>query len=349
MRIGVPRETKDGERRVGLAPAQIRALVDAGHEVHVESGAGFGIGVTNGDYAQAGATVGDAASAWASELVVKVKELQPGEAEGVGADSTVFSYHHLAGEPARTREMASRGLTAIAYERVRDEQGGYPLLAPMSVMAGKIAVQVGAHLMSQQQGGAGTLLSGATGSEPARVLVLGAGHAGSNAARLAAAMGANVTVLCRSERTRDALRNTLGATATIDIATPESIEAAALSADLVVGAVFIPATPTPKLLPRTLVARMKRGAVIVDISIDAGGVAETSRPTSHAEPTFVKEGVVHYCVANMPAAFAKSGTHALASAVLPYVLELAGKGIENAVRDNSALRAGVVIWKGVPA
>lgn len=314
MRIGVPRESKPGERRAGLAPAAVATLASRGHAVLVEAGAGAGIGASDADYARAGAVTVDAAQAWGCELVVKVKEIQPGEAGLLRRGTTLFSFQHLAGEPALTREVAARGVSAIAFEMVRDDRGGYPLLAPMSEIAGAMSIAVGADLL---------------GADPSRVLVLGAGHAGSSAARAARARGAEVTVLGRREATRDA------------------IESAALEADLVVGAVFVAATPTPKLLPRSLVRRMKRGAVVVDISIDAGGVAETSRPTTHAQPTFVEEGVIHYCVGNMPAADPVAATEALNAAALPYVLEMADKGVERAIRDNPALAAGVAIWQGV--
>lgn len=316
MRIGIPRETKPGERRVGLTPQAVAALVARGHAVLVERGAGSGIGASDGDYERAGARNVERAQAWGCELVVKVKEIQPEEVEGLQPGTTLFGYQHLAGEPDLTRDVAARSVNAIAYEMVRDERGSYPLLAPMSQIAGGMAADIAADLL---------------GAPPARVLVLGAGHAGSSAARRAREMGAHVTMLRRAD------------------ATPAAIEAAAMDADLVVGAVFVPATPTPKLLPRTLVRRMKRGAVIVDISIDAGGVAETSRPTSHAHPTFVAEGVIHYCVGNMPAADPAAASEALSAATLPYVLELAHKGIERAVRENPALAAGVAIWQGVPA
>jgi alanine dehydrogenase len=333
MRIGVPRETKPGEARVGLTPQGVRAITDLGHEVRVEAGAGAAIGYEDGAYFSSGAQAVDTASAWDSELIVKVKELQPGEAARFQAGSTLFSFQHLAGEPELTREVAARGGNAIAYEMVRDAEGQFALLSPMSRIAGRMAIPIGAALRH---------------SPVERVLVLGAGHAGRAAADAALALGAAVTVLCQREATRDGLRAFYGERAQVQIATPEAIEAAALEADIVVGAVFIPATPTPKLLPRALVRRMRRGAVIVDVSIDAGGVAETSRPTTHAEPSFVEEGVVHYCVANIPAAHAREATDALAAATLPYVIEMATKGIARAVQENAALRSGVLIWGGLP-
>jgi len=346
MRIGIPRESKEGERRVGLDPKAVAVLAGDGHDLRVASGAGHGIGATDEAYRAAGARIVDAAEAWRAQLVVKVKEIQQDEWPGLEPDSTIFCFHHLAGEPGRARGVADRGVTAIAFEMVRDDAGGFPLLAPMSVIAGRLAIQVGAQLLTLPAGGNGTLLAGCPGAEPARVLVLGGGHAGSQAARLALAMGAAVTVLTRSAHTRDALAGLLGEAVVAGLATPEAIERHALAADLVVGAVFIPGAPTPKLLPRALVSRMKPGSVIVDVSIDAGGVAETSRPTTHANPTFVEEGVVHYCVANMPSAVARAGSAALSSAALPLVRTLAGQGIAQAIRGDPGLRAGVLLWRG---
>lgn len=346
MRIGIPCETKEGERRVALDPQAAAVLVRDGHEVRVAQGAAAGIGANDGLYAAVGAQVVVPAAAWQADLVVKVKEMQPGEPANLMPDTTLFAFQHLVGEPERTRELAARGVTAIAYEMVQDAGGGFPLLAPMSVIAGRLAIQVGANLLTLPAGGNGTLLAGCPGAEPARVLILGGGHAGANAAEVAAALGARVTVLTRSARTRDALAARLGGAVEVGLATPELVERHALAADLVVGAVFVPGEATPKLLPRTLVRRMLPGSVIVDISIDAGGVAETSRPTTHAAPTFVAEGVVHYCVTNMPSAVARAGAAALSAAVLPYVRSLAGKGIARALREDAGLRAGVLLWRG---
>lgn len=346
MRIGVPRESKAGERRVGLAPGAARALAAAGHEVLVASGAGTGSGYADERYRDAGARVVEPEAAWQAALVVKVKELQPGETALLPPGTTVFAFQHLVGEPQRTREVAARGLTAIAFELVRDAAGGFPLLAPMSVIAGRLAIQEGAHLLTLPAGGNGTLLAGCPGADPARVLVLGGGNAGENAAAVAAALGARVTLLTRSATTRDALAARLGPAVDVDIATPEAVARQAVDADLVVGAVFLPGAPTPKLLPRELVRRMHEGSVIVDISIDAGGVAETSRPTTLANPTFVAEGVIHYCVPNMPAAVARAATATLSAAVLPYAQALADLGLAAALRADAGLAAGVLAWRG---
>ncbi len=346
MRIGIPRETKEGERRVALDAAAVRALVQAGHAVAVESGAGSGVGHGDEDYARAGATLATAREAWDADLVVKVKEIQVADLPHVRPGAAVFGFQHLVGEPGMTRKLAARHLTAIAFELVRDGAGGFPLLAPMSVLAGRLAVLAGAHHLMQPQGGNGTLVAAPPGSTPARVLILGAGHAGLHAAEVARALGAAVTVLTRSPSSRDRVLERFGGTVSADLASAGEIDRHAVAADLVIGAVFVAGAPTPKLLPRSLVRRMKRGSVIVDISIDAGGVAETSRPTTHANPTFVEEGVIHYCVPNMPAAVARSGAAAICAAALPYVRALAARGIAAALQADAGLRSGVVLWKG---
>ncbi len=313
MRIGIPRETKPGELRIALVADHAATLARDGHEVRVASGAGGGVGHVDASFLDAGAHVVAAADAWDAELIVKVKEVQDADLPHLRAGQTLFCYHHLPGEPERTRAVAASGITAIAFEMVRDAGGGFPLLAPMSAIAGRMAIEAAARHL---------------GRAPRNVLVLGAGHAGKAAEHAALESAAHVTVLRRST------------------ATPLAVERAALEADLVVGAVFVPGAPTPKLLPRSLVARMKPGSMIVDISIDAGGVAETSRPTTHARPTFVEEGVIHYCVPNMPSAEPALAAAAISAAVLPFARELAAKGIARAVRENAGLRAGVVVWKG---
>lgn len=328
MKIGIPRESKEGERRVALLPGAAGVLAAAGHPAHVEAGAGAGIGAGDGAYRQAGARIVSAADAWGADLVVKVKEVQDADWAALPHGAAIFSFHHLPGEPERTRALAARAVTAIAFEMLRDAEGGFPLLAPMSVIAGRMAVEAGARLL---------------GRPPRGVLVLGAGHAGLAAARAAQALGGDVVVLTRSEHSRVAA-GLAGFVARL--ASAAEIEREALRADLVVGAVFVPAQPTPKLLPRTLVARMRRGAVIADISIDAGGVAETSRPTTHAEPTFVEEGVIHYCVGNIPAAAPAEAAAALSAALLPHVAFIAARGLQAALREDAALRAATLLWRG---
>jgi alanine dehydrogenase len=302
-----------------VTPAEARVLARDGHEILVERGAGKGIGHDDDDYRAVGGRLVETGAAWDAELIVKVKEMQPGEASHTRPGQAIFGFHHLVGEAQLTRELAGCTVSAIAFEMVRDADGQFPLLAPMSAIAGRMAIQVGARHL---------------GRIPAKVLVLGAGHAGLNAAAAARAAGSEVVVLSRTPK------------GIAQAATPQAIARHASDADLVVGAVFIAGAPTPKLLPRSLVARMQRGAMIVDISIDAGGVAETSRPTTHADPVYVDEGILHYCVGNMPAADPRASAAALAAAALPFVRELAGKGITRAVRENAALRAGVLLWKG---
>jgi alanine dehydrogenase len=328
MRIGIPRETKAGEARVSLLPPQVALLVRDGHAVVIETGAGKGVDIDDAQYAAAGATLVNTAQAWGAELVVKVKEMQPEDFRHLHQGLTIFGFHHLPGAPERTRELSAREASAIAFEMVHDIEGTYPLLAPMSIIAGRLAIEEGTRFL---------------GKRPERVLVLGAGNAGINAARCASRQRAKVMILTRSEDSRIEAREQ-GFSA--ELATPETIEREALLADLVVGAVFVPGQPTPKLLSRELVGRMKRGAVIMDIAIDAGGVSETSRPTTHADPIFVDEGVVHYGVANMPSVVPVEGATALAAAAIPFVRELAGKGIARALRASDMLRAGLVLWKG---
>ena len=331
MRIGVPRETKEGERRVGLGAGEVSVLAAEGHDVRVERGAGAGVGLADARFEAAGARLASAQEAWACELVVKVKEVQPGELDRVREGPTLFGYQHLAGAPEMTRALARRRASAIAYELVRDERGGFPLLAPMSEIAGRMAIAKAREIL---------------GRTPSKALVLGAGHAGIAAAEAARDLGASVALLTRSAASRDAAMQRLGAGVECGLATPREIERHAIEADVVVGAVFIPGAPTPKLIPRTLVKRMRRGAVIADVSIDAGGVAETSRPTTHAEPTFVEEGVVHYCVANIPAADPVAASAALARAALPFVRRLAAQGVEAALRTDPVLRSGLLLWHG---
>ncbi len=330
MRIGIPREVKEGERRVALLPGEVEALAANGHEVVVQLQAGAAVGQDDDAYFKCGAYNGTASQVWGCDLVVKVKEMLPEDFRHLPPERAIFCFHQLPSEPQRTRSLAELQATAIAFEMVRDARGGFPLLAPMSVISGRMALDAVSRFLPRDE---------------CRVLVLGAGNAGLSAARSARARGMHVAILTRSERSRDAARAE-GFTA--GIADVESIERDALAADLVVGAVLVPGQPTPKLLPRSLVRRMKRGAVIADISIDAGGVAETSRATSHSEPTFEDEGVVHYCVSNIPGADPLAATAALSAALLPFVTELASLGIAPALRADPGLRAGVVLWKGRP-
>ncbi|HUL94579.1 MAG TPA: alanine dehydrogenase [Usitatibacter sp.] len=313
MRIGLPAETRPGERRAGLTPAEVSALAADGHEVLVQGGAGVAAGFTDADYRAAGASLVGVGAAWDAPLVVKVKELQEPEYARPHPGQAIFSFHHLPHHPARTRALVESGTTAIAFEMVRDAQGGFPLLAPMSRIAGAMAIDVAIHHL---------------GRVPANVLVLGAGHAGNAAVQAAHASGARVKQLRRAT------------------ATPETVERAALAADLIVGAVFVAGAPTPRLISRELVTAMKEGSMIVDVSIEEGGVAETSRPTTHAEPVYVEQGVLHYCVPNMPAARPREASQTLAAALLPYARAMAARGIASALQDDEGLRAGVVVHAG---
>ncbi|GIX09384.1 alanine dehydrogenase [Elioraea sp.] len=348
MKIGVPTEVKVHEHRVGLVPASVRELVHGGHEVVVQSGAGAGIGFTDDAYRAAGATIlPDAESVFAAaELVVKVKEPQPAECAMLRPGQVLFTYLHLAPDPAQAEALMASGATAIAYETVTDAAGGLPLLAPMSEVAGRMAVQVGARCLEKEAGGAGILLSGVPGVRPGRVCIIGGGVVGSNAARIAVGMRARVTVLDKNLRRLDALDQEFGGSVATVYATMDAIEREVLRADLVIGAVLVPGAAAPKLVSRATVARMKPGSVMVDVAIDQGGCFETSRPTTHAEPTYVVDGIVHYCVTNMPGAVARTSAAALNNATLPFVLALAGKGWRRAMAEDRHLLAGLNVHAG---
>lgn len=347
MRIGVPAEIKSGEFRVGLVPASVRELCAAGHEVHVQSGAGAPIGFGDAQYAAAGARIVPAAAdAWAAELVVKVKEPQADEYAFLRAGQVLFTYLHLAPDPRQAEALQRAGGVAIAYETVTDRDGGLPLLAPMSAVAGRLAAQAGARFLEKTQGGRGVLLGGVPGVAPGRVTVLGAGSVGSHALRMALGLGAAVTVVNRTLPRLDALdREYPGRIRTL-LASGAVIEEAVCGADLVVGAVLQPGGVAPKLIDRALLKKMQRGAVIVDVAIDQGGCCETSRPTTHADPVFVEEGVLHYCVANMPGAVPLTSALALNNATLPYLRALAGKGWRQALGDDPGFAAGLNVCAG---
>jgi alanine dehydrogenase len=348
MRIGVPKEIKNHEYRVGLTPGSVRECVHHGHEVLVETGAAERQGLTDADYKRAGARI--AASAMEvfgeAELIVKVKEPQPEELALLRDGQTLFTYLHLAPDPEQAKALMRSGATAIAYETVTSPRGGLPLLAPMSEVAGRMAVQVGAHCLEMEQGGRGMLLGGSAGVAPAKVVVLGGGVSGANAVRMAIGLEAYVTVIDINLERLYALDQQYGASVNTIFSTRQSIEDYVLDADLVVGAVLVPGAAAPKLLTRELVHGMKRGSVLVDISIDQGGCSETSRPTTHAAPTYVDGPVVHYCVTNMPGAVARTSTFALNNATLPFVLALADKGPVAAMRDDPHLLAGLNVHKG---
>lgn len=348
MRIGVPREIKIQEYRVGLTPASVRELIARGHEVWVEQDAGAAIDFTDTAYQKAGArVVASAAEIWHSaDLIVKVKEPQPAEYALMRPGQILFTYLHLAPDPRQAEALIRAGVVAIAYETVTDAHGGLPLLAPMSAVAGRMAPQMGAYHLTEPQGGRGVLLCGVPGVPPGKVTVLGAGVVGSHAAHVAVGLGAEVTVLDRSVERLDHLDRELSGRVKTVIANSETVEAAALEADLLIGAVLVPGGSAPKLITRPTLARMKRGAVIVDVSIDQGGCCETSRPTTHADPTYVAEGVLHYCVANMPGAVPRTSALALNNVTLPFVQVLADKGWRQALADDSHLRAGLNVCAG---
>lgn len=327
MRIGLPKETKDHEYRVALAPAGVRVLADAGHEIHVENGAGAAVGFPDTAYAAAGARIVNAGQAWEADLVVKVKEPQAAEYARLHAGQILFCYLHLAALPELTRVLMERKVSAIGFETVTGAAGGTPLLAPMSEIAGRLAPQAGAQALHMANGGRGVLLPGVPGVPPAQVLVLGGGMVGSNAARVALGLGAHVTVLDRSAEPLRHLDDLFGTRLATGFADADTLAQLLPHTDLVIGAVLIPGRRAPLLLPRTLLRRLPSGAALVDVSIDQGGIAETSRPTTHSAPFYVEEGIVHYCVTNMPGAVARSASLALAHAVLPYVQALAEHGL----------------------
>ena len=348
MVVGVPKEIKTHEYRVGLVPGSVRELVLHGHKVLVETGAGAGIGFADDAYRAAGAEIApDARSVFAAaDMIVKVKEPQPSEIAMLRKGQILFTYLHLAADKAQTEGLIRSGATCIAYETVTDARGGLPLLAPMSEVAGRMSVQVGAHCLEKEQGGAGILLGGVPGVAAAKVVIIGGGVSGTNAARMAMGMEAYVTVIDRSLPRLNELDMQFGAQLHTLFSTVENIENEVVSADLVIGAVLVPGGAAPKLVTRAMVKRMRPGSVLVDIAIDQGGCFETSRPTTHAKPTYVEEGVIHYCVTNMPGAVARTSTFALNNATLPFVIALADKGWRRALRDNPHLSHGLNIESG---
>ncbi len=348
MLIGVPKEIKVHEYRVGLTPESARELVARGHRVIVEKDAGAGIGAADADYRSAGAAIAsNLQEIFArAELVVKVKEPLAQERALLRPGQTLFTYLHLAPDPEQVRDLVKSGAIAIAYETVSSATGGLPLLAPMSEVAGRMAVQVAAHYLERPNGGRGILISGAAGSAPARILILGAGVVGSNAARIALGIGGNVVVLSRSAEPLRRLQTELGPNLRALVSTPEDIERESHEADAAIGSAMVPGGLAPKLLTRAMLAGMKRGAVLVDVSIDQGGCFETSRPTTHADPVYAVDGIIHYCVANMPGAVPRTSTYALNRATLPFVVELAERGVIEALRGNPHLRDGLSVYRG---
>ena len=348
MKIGVPKEIKIHEYRVGLVPAAVRELVGSGHEVLVEQGAGAGVGFDDAAYQAVGAhIVGDARAVFgAADLVVKVKEPQLVECAMLRPGQVLFTYLHLAADRPQAEALMRSGAHAIAYETVTARDGSLPLLTPMSEVAGRMSVQVGATLLHKSAGGRGMLLGGVPGVAPAKVVILGGGVSGTAAAEIACGMRADVTVIDKSLPRLRELDALFGGRLKTVFSTAASIEAAVAQADLLIGAVLVPGAAAPRLVTRNMVRAMRQGAVIVDIAIDQGGCIETSRPTTHADPTYVEEGVVHYCVTNMPGAVAQTSALALNNATLPYVRALANDGFEAACRKDPGLAAGLNVSQG---
>jgi alanine dehydrogenase len=348
MLIGLPKEIKNNEYRVGLTPASVRELTTHGHQVLVQAGAGGAIGLTDEHYLAAGATLAaDAAQVFAqADMIVKVKEPQPQECAMLRPGQILYTYLHLAPDPEQTAALIKSGAICIAYETITGPGGGLPLLAPMSEVAGRMAVQAGAAHLEKSKGGMGILLGGVPGVAAAHVVIIGAGVVGTHALQMAIGMGARVTVLDKSVDRLRQLDLVFGNRISTVYSSAQSVEDAVLDADLVIGGVLIPGAAAPKLVTRSMIARMKKGAVVVDVAIDQGGCFETSHATTHAEPTYVVDGVVHYCVANMPGAVARTSTFALNNATIGHAVALADKGWKRALKDNPHLKNGLNVANG---
>lgn len=349
MKIGVPKEIKNHEYRVGLVPASVRELSARGHSLFVETLAGAGIGMSDEDYEKAGATIlPDAASVFEqAEMIVKVKEPQAVERAMLRRDHVLYTYLHLAPDAPQTAELVASGATCIAYETVTDDKGRLPLLQPMSEVAGRLSIQAGAHCLEKAQGGSGMLLGGVPGVQPAKVLIIGGGTVGFNAAQMAIGMGARVIILDRNPEVLRYLDATFGSQVETVYSSADAIDKHVTNSDLVIGGVLIPGAAAPKLVRREHLAMMRPGSVVVDVAIDQGGCFETSRATTHAEPTYVVDGIVHYCVANMPGAVPRTSTFALNNATLPYAIKLADKGAVQAMLDDPHLMAGLNVHRGM--
>ncbi len=348
MRVGVPKEIKNHEYRVGLTPTAVRELTSRGHDVLVETKAGDAIGLTDEMYVRAGAKIIKTADEIfaSADMIVKVKEPQPVEIARLKQGQTLFTYLHLAPDPQQTKALLASGCIGIAYETVTDARGGLPLLAPMSEVAGRMSIQAGAHCLEIAQGGRGMLLGGVPGVQSAKVVILGGGVVGTNAARMAMGLEAHVTILDISLHRLYELDLQFGSRLSTLYSTIANIEEQVVAADLVIGGVLLPGAAAPKLITEAMVKQMKKGSVIVDVAIDQGGCAETAHATTHADPTYRVHDVVHYCVANMPGAVARTSTFALNNATLPFTLALADQGAEKAMKANAHLRAGLNVYKG---
>ncbi len=349
MLVGVPKEIKSQENRVGLVPASVREITRIGNTVLVEKGAGLGIGITDEEYQGAGAEVVDTADEVfaRAELIIKVKEPQPIECHRLREGQTLFTYLHLAPDPQQTRLLKESGVTAIAYETVTQNDGGLPLLTPMSQVAGRMSIQAGAHCLEMAQGGSGVLLGGVPGVAPANVVVIGGGVVGTNAVRMAMGMEARVTVLDKSLWRLHELDFQFGSKLNTIYATVEALEHYVTEADLVIGAVLVPGAAAPKLVTSAMLKAMRPGSVVVDVAIDQGGCFETSRPTTHQKPTYVVDDIVHYCVANMPGAVPRTSTFALNNATLPFIISLVTKGVKLALLSDGHLLNGLNVHKGM--
>ena len=348
MLIGVPKEIKVHEYRVGLTPESVAELVENGHDVVIETNAGTGIGANDDAYVAAGASVADTAAAVfeTADMIMKVKEPQPVETAMLRKDQILFTYLHLAPDPVQTTGLIESGATCIAYETVTAPNGGLPLLKPMSQVAGRMSVQAGASALEKAHGGRGVLLGGVPGVPPAKVVIIGGGVVGYNAAQMAVGLGANVTILDRNADVLESIAKHFEASAETAYSTRTGLRELLTTADLVIGAVLIPGAAAPKLISREDLKLMKEGSVLVDVAIDQGGCFETSRPTSHADPTYEVDGVVHYCVANMPGGVANTSTYALNNVTLPFALRIANKGWKEALRSDPHLQNGLNVWNG---
>lgn len=348
MHIGVPKETKVHEYRVGMTPESVRELVEDGHTVTVETAAGGGINSSDADYRDAGALIADGpANVFAvADMIVKVKEPSPDERAMLRDGQILFTYLHLAPDPEQAKALVEAGAVCIAYETVTDSDGGLPLLKPMSQVAGRMSIQVGAHCLEKEAGGRGILLGGVPGVMPGKVVVIGGGVVGLNAAQMAAGLGAETTVLDRNPNVLEQLSNHFDARVRTRFSSRSNLADSVRSADLVIGAVLVAGAKTPKLVSRAMLSEMKPGAVLVDVAVDQGGCFETSHPTSHADPTFVVDGIVHYCVANMPGAVPRTSTYALNNVTLPHVAAIANYGWQEACRRNRHLANGLNVMQG---
>ncbi len=348
MLLGIPKEIKNHEYRVGLTPESVAEIVRNGHEVVVENNAGSGIGAENDSYHDAGASIVDTPEEVfaTADMIVKVKEPQAVERKMLRENQVLYTYLHLAPDPDQTRDLVESGATCVAYETVTDAQGGLPLLKPMSQVAGRLSIQAGATALEKSHGGLGVLLGGVPGVRPAKVVVIGGGVVGFNAAQMAVGLHADVTILDRDMSTLERLSNHFEASATVIYSTKAVLEELVSQAELVVGAVLVPGAAAPKLVTRSMLATMKKGAVLVDVAIDQGGCFETSRATTHADPTYMVDGIVHYCVANMPGGVARTSTYALNNATLRHALSIANKGWKQALSDDLHLRNGLNVCAG---